>query len=417
MKRNRGRIIPCILAAVVAGPFGLYRPVPAAAQADCPMEVSGLIGALLAEKNEQKKRELVKKLREYPADDIASCWLERLEDAGRVSTRVRVIDQMSEYEERRFVMPLANYLISSHSPVRKSAARALKKIGDDRLFPVILNMVNSDNPVHRIYFIEAMNYLYDHRFYQSLTNLLKEENKSIRIYVLNCLKENRIVRSLGLIRGAALGDKNDEVRVAAIEALGALRDVGGLGTMHMTLNDKNRDVRRESARSIRLIGSVVSVNTLSQRLMYEDDSEIKEIMIETLASLRRAGDVRGLEKIMLADDNLGLRVKSAYVLGFSGTFKALDALVRGSGDHDFRVRAEVCNSLGNYRNRRALAALFEVLEKDDQVYVKSAALYAIKRINDRTSLMGLFDLFAREQDPVFREMLRDTIRKYIKRFI
>lgn len=413
MKRYTILIIIGVMAAAFIWPF-----VPALdAAGDCTREQSGLIDAILEETNEQKKQELVKKLRGYPGDGAGSCWLERLENAGRASVRVRIIDNMSEYEDRRFVLPLADYLVSSHATVRKSAARALKKIGDDRLYPVILNMVNSDNPVHRIYFIEAMNYLYDHRFYQSLTNLIRDDNKSIRIYVLNCLKENRIMQSLGLIRGAALGDRNDEVRIAAIEAIGALRDVGGLGTVHVTLSDKNRDVRCESARSISLIGSAASVNTISQRLMYEEDGEIKEIMIETLAAMKRAGDVRGLEKIMLADGNLGLRIKSAHVLGFSGSQQALAALLRGAQDADFRVRAEACNSLGNYRNRQALAGLFDVLEKEDQVYVKSAALYAIKRINERTSLIGLFDLFAGENDPIFREMLRDTIREYIKRFM
>ena len=105
------------------------------------------------------------------------------------------------------------------------------------------------------------------------------------------------------------------------------------------------------------------------------------------------------------------------MLGFSGNQQAFAALTRGVKDPDFRVRAEACNSLGNYRNRQAVTSLFDVLESEDQVYVKSAALYAIKRINDKTSLMGLFDLFAREQDPIFKEMLRDTIREYIKRYI
>jgi HEAT repeat protein len=437
MSSHKNIILISILTLLLIRPFGIFtlttgNGMTSAEYDECPVfrtamlyaaekgsarEITGIIHEILNETVDAKKQEYVKRLRTYPPEEVGLCWLELLNDAVRVVTTVRVIDHMSEYNDKRFVLPLAKHLISPHYAIRRSAARALKKIGDDRLFPVILNMVNSTNPVHRIYFIEAMNFLYDHRFYQSLTGMLRDDNKSIRIYVLNCLKENKITESLGQIRGSALSDKNDEVRIAAIEAIGAMRDGNSLGTLNITLNDKNRDVRCESAKSISLINSMASVNPLSLRLFVEDDNEIKELMIETLATLRRTGDVRGLEKIMLTDGNLGLRVKAAYVLGYSGSLQAFTALQKALFDSDFRVRAEVCNSLGNYRNRQSLASLFDVLEREEPVYVKSAALYSIKRINDKSSLMGLFDLFTRENDPIFREMLRNSINEYIKRYI
>jgi HEAT repeat protein len=430
MNRKKNTILIFSLAVFVAGFPGLasmvspggsmaamLRSVLLAEEKTSAREISALVGSILDETDEAKKQELVKKLRTYPPAEVGDCWIEQLNDAVRVSTTVRIIDNMTEYNDRRFVLPLANHLVSQHHAVRKSAARALKKIGDDRLFPVILKMVNSSTPVHKIYFIEAMNYLFDQRFYPSLTGLLRDENKSIRIYVLNCLKENRITESLGLIRGAAMSDKNDEVRIAAIEAIGVMRDGNGLNVLHVTMNDKNRDVRCESVKAINLISSAASVNPLSLRLLAEDDNEIKDLIIEALSSMKRVGDVRGLEKIVSSDSNLGLRIKAAYVLGLSGSQQAFFALQQALKDSDFRVRAEVCNSIGNFRTRQAIATLFEVLERNEQVYVKSAALYAIRRINEKSSLLGLFDLYTKEKDPIFREMLQDVVRDYIKRYI
>jgi HEAT repeat protein len=420
MTRKKNTILIMLLAALLAGPAGLYAPAAmrlSAAEKASPREITGLINRILDETDEAKRQEQMKKLRAYPADDVIPCWVDQLKGAIRVSTTVHVIDLMAEFGDKRLVMPLANRLVSPHYAIRKSAARALKKFGDDRLYPVILKMVNSDVPVHRIYFIEAMNYLYDQRFYLSMTGLMREDNKSIRIYVINCFKENRVTESLGLIRGAAMSDKNDEVRIAAIDAIGAMRDGNGLNVLHVTLNDKNRDVRCESAKSIGLIDSIASVNPLCIRLMSEEDNEIKEIMIETLASLKRAGDVRGLERIMLNDGNLSLRIKAAYILGFSGSQQAFSVLVQALKDQDYRVRGEVCNSLGYYRNRQSLASLYDVMEREKELYVKSAALYSVKRINDKTSLMELFDLFTKETDPIFSELLRDAIREYIKRYI
>jgi len=378
--------------------------------------VAALVDGFLEENNAEKRQDLVKKMRAMPADEVAACWLDRL-DGARSGGKVHIIEEMAEYPEKRFVLPLANYLVDNHQALRRAAARTLKKIGDDRLYPVILNMVNSDVAVHRIYFIEAMNYLYDTRFYQLLTGLMRDDNKSIRIYVLNCLKENRINESLGIIRGSALSDKNDEVRIVAIEAIGALRDGNGLSVLHVTLNDKNRDVRCESARSIRLIGSAASVNPLCYRLATEDDNEINDIMLETLSAMRRVGDVRGLEKILTSDSSLQLRIKSAYVLSFSGSQQGQAALEKGLHDRDYRARAEVCNSLGYYRNRQALTSLFDVLANETGFYIKTAALNSVRRINDKSSLMGLFDLYTIEKDPLFKELLRDAVKEYIRRFI
>ncbi len=417
-------IVPAaLIAALFFPPSGKYSSpgpglAPIFASENAPTrEILRLIHAVIDETDESKRQDLLGELRAYQADATALLWLKLLRDTAWVKKKVRIIDMMAEYGDRSFVLPLANLLISPQSAVRQSAARALKKGGDDRLYPVILSMVNSDVPVHKIYFIEAMNHLFDHRFYHSLTGLLRDENKSIRIYVINCLKENRILESLGLIRGSALNDRNDEVRVVAIEALGALRDGNSLGTLHLVLNDRNRDVRRESARSLQLIGSMMSVNALSSRLLNEDDGEIKEIMMDTLAALRRVGDVRGLERVLLSEKKADLRIKAAHVIGFSASGAALSALQRALPDPDFRVRAEACNSLGNYRNRQSLESLFDILGSGDRVYVRTAALHSIRRIKDKSSLMGLFDLFTVEKDPIVRELLKDAIREYIKRFV
>lgn len=424
MSMEKKHIIICVAGFIVLAPLlllyapgGMAPPSLAAAEGFSSREMKGLIDRFMEETDGKKRQELVQLLRSYPEDEVGTRWLELLDGAVRVSTTVRVIDGMAEFADRRFVPPLARLLVSPHYAIRKSAARTLKKTGDDRLYPVILGMVNSRNPVHRIYFIEAMNYLYDRRFYQSLTGLLRDDNKSIRIYVINCLKENRITESLGYIRAAAMNDGNDEVRIAAIEAIGDLRDGIGLGVLHATLNDENRDVRCESVRSIGRINSFASVNALSLRMAQEDENEIKEMILDILAGLARVGDVRGIEKVLRTDAQQGLRIKAAHVLGFSASPLALAALRDGIGDTDFRVRAEVCNSLGNFRNRQSLAVLLEVLGKEDHVYVKSAALYSIRRINDRKSLIDLFDFYTEEKDPIFRELLRITIREYIGRYI
>jgi HEAT repeat protein len=406
------RIIFFILFVLIVRPAALHSE-----EKDVSTDIADIIHGILQDQNEDTQQEYIKKLRLYPSDAVTSRWLEVLESSWMTGTKVKIINALSEYNDRRFVMPVAGYLINPHYVVRQAAARTLKKIGDDRLYPVILKMAESSSPVHRIYFLEAMHYLYDRRFYSFIANMLHDESKSVRIYVLNCLRVNRVGESAGLIRNTALNDTNDEVRIAAIEALGVFRDIGSISMLHHMLNDRNREVRCESVKALAMIGAPVSAKFLSIRLLAEDDREIKELLIETLSHFKMAGDIRGVEKILLTDSNADLRIKSAYVLGNTKTNAALSVLLRALNDTDFRVRAEVCNSLSHYRNRLALTGLLEVLSRAEPLYVKTAALYAVKRINDKQSLLGLFELYSKEQDPVFNELLKETVREYIKRFI
>jgi HEAT repeat protein len=411
MKRVYKTILFLFLTSVFAG-GALY-----SAEKDPKEEIFEIMRGILREQSKVKKAELANRLGLYPYEDVSECWVDLLEKASQPDMILEIINYLSAYNDKRFVMPIANQLVSPYIAVRKTAGQILKRMGDDRLYPVILKIADSANPVHRIYFIEAMNFLYDRRFFASLTNMLRDENKSVRIYVLNCLKENRVAESLPLIRNAALSDKNDQVRIIAIEVLGAFRDVGAAPALHMILYDRNREIRLESVRSLSRIGAATTVHYLSLRLLAEDDLEIKERLVESLAALKRVGDIRGLEKILLTDGNEGLKIKSAYVLGFSGGQAALSALLQGLKDSDYRVRAEICNSLGNFRNKLALAGLLEALARDETTYVKSASLYAIKRMNDRSSVSALFDLYVGERDPVLKEMLREVVRDCIKRYL
>jgi HEAT repeat protein len=380
-------------------------------------EISMAVKQLLREDDEAKKNDYLKRLKSYRQRDIVDIMLDLLNRKRSMSSRVRVIDNLSYFDDRRMVMPLAKLLIHPRRPIRVSAARTLKKVGDDRLYPIVLKMAGSSNPVHRIYFIEAMNYLYDKRFYYYLMGMLRDKSKSVRIYTINCLKKNGITESLGSIRNVALTDRNGEVIIAAIEALGAFRDRNALTVLHRTIKNYNRDVRMESAKSLYLIASPLSVQALSEQLRNERDDKIKDRIMDTLVRIRRVGNVKGLERVLLNDRNVKLRIKSAYTLGLAGNMNAARILMQGLKDSNYRVRAEICNSLGNYRDRKVLEALLNVIKKERSRYVKTAALYSIQKINDKYAALGLFDIYSREKDPIFKEMLRVMVRGYIRKYL
>ena len=383
------------------------------ALSDSKNKISGIVNDILSESDNKRINVYIKQLNIYPRRDIVNCWLEELERASSYRKKGKILSHLSAYNDRRVVLPVAKYLISRYQFVRLNAAKSLKKMGDDRLYPIVLKMAKSSNPVHKIYFIEAMNYLYDRRFYFALSRMMNDPNKSVRIYVLNCVVKNNIKEAVHFVRKAAQGDANNEVRIAAIKALGGFNDRSSAYLVHKTLNDSNRGIRRESAKALLKIGSPVSVNALSSRLMLERDDEIKGLLLEALIKIKRSGNVRNLEKVFTTDRNIRLKIKTAYLLGLAGSQLAATILMNGLKDNDYRVKAEICNSLGNYRNRQVLSSLLNVLKNESKRYVKSAALFSIKRINDRSAVVVLFDIYTKEKDPIFRNILKNIIREYI----
>ena len=356
-------------------------------------------------------------LKTIPADAMLPVWFSILEKTQSPRMKREIIEHLSRLHDKRIIIPLAKELSNPHNDVRKSAAFSLKNNNDDRIYPYILSLATSPNPVFRIYFIEAMNYLYDRRFYEMLINLLKDPNKSVRIYVLNCLRSNNLNESLPLIRNIALYDSNDEVKINAIDAIGHFRDTNSQYVLLKTINENNRDVRLATARTLHKLSLANSAYPLSQRLSVETEEDIKDMILEALIRVRNGGNITGLSRILISDTSENLRIKAAFALGVIRDQRAISILLQGLDDSSYRVRAEAANSLGLYKNPAVIAKLTDVVAKDHESYVRSAALYSLKRINERKSAVQLFDIYAKEQDPLFKELLRGVIREFMSRYL
>jgi len=279
--------------------------------------VSRIVNIILSGEKYNIKKIMLKALNLYPKRNLIPVWLRILKNSKSLKVKRDVIQYLSDYYDRRLVAPLTKELRNPYNIVRESAAKTLKKVGDDRMYPIILEMADSSNPVFRIYFIEAMNFLYDMRFHVSLLKLINDQNKSVRIYAINCIEKNRIIDALHLLRNRALTDENDEVKIAAIKTLGNFMDSKSLYVLLRTVSDNNREIRFATVKALYAIGSRKSAQSLSLLLLREEDDAIKGLILDTLIKLRSYGDIRALEKILLKDENFRLRVKSAYFFGYT----------------------------------------------------------------------------------------------------
>jgi len=377
--------------------------------------ISFLVSEIINENDYDDCQNNVKELKTHSLRKTIPHWISILEKTQIYELKKDIIEYIAPVNDKRVIVPFAKQLSSPFHNVRKSAAIALQRNASDRIYPFILRLTSSSNPVYKIYFIEAMNYLYDTRFYHLLTNMLKDPNKSIRIYVLKCLRANRLNEAINMIRNLALYDSNDEVKENAIELIGYLRDRGSQHVLFRTLNYGNRNVRLITVQSLNKIGLHNAAVPLSNRLNVENDNTIKDRILESLIKLRKGGNISGLKRILFNDQNEDLKIKAAYTMGLIRENRVISALIRGSNDSSFKVRAEIANSLGNYKAGGIIEQLISLIRYDKKRYVKSAAIYSLKRINNRKSAVPLFDVYSKEKDPVIKELLRQVIRNFMKR--
>ncbi len=358
----------------------------------------------------------IEALKKYPVRTMVPFWINLWKNEESFPVKKSIIDFLSQSGDRRIVLPLVEELGNPFSTIRQSAIQALDRLGDDRMFPHIFNMAKNPNPIFRVYALEAIYHLYDRRMSALVVDLLGDENKSVRYYTLKCIEHNRLKETIGRVRNIALNDNNDEVRIKAIEVIREFRDAGSLYVLLRCLTDGNRNIRYSAAITLLEYRSTATAYQVSTQLDVETDRRIKDTLLEILIRIRNGGGFKGLERSLLHDPSVDLRIKAAYAIGAIGDPRGLPLLLKGLEDKDYRIRAETCASLAVFRNHyTAVSGLMEAVNNDSRLYVRTAALYSLQKIFDRRVLLPLFDLYCVETDPVFKYKLGTVVRTFMSR--
>jgi HEAT repeat protein len=217
------------------------------------------------------------------------------------------------------------------------------------------------------------------------------------------------------VRNTALSDNDWEVRIRAIRVLENLRDKDAMRALLLCLRDKRKEIRYYSSNALKSLKFKKSARPISNYLCTEPDDEIKTILIESLIALNDPGGYRGLKKIISGDNNEKIRVYTAYALGIINKKQSETLLCDSLTDRSKEVRAEICHSLVYFNNKRVINKLLDIINYDSDLYVRSAALFTLKKIGGESEILPLFDRYAIESDPVFKEQIRRVIRVLIKR--
>lgn len=332
-----------------------------------------------------------------------------------ITVQQMTIEILSDMRDKRVLPVIIEFLSSPFFAVRESVILALKKNGDDRMYPYIIRLAKSDEVIHRIYALEALYYLYDNRFYEIIVQLLQDSNKSVRYFALECVAHNEVGNALPYVRTIASGDENEEVRVKAINVLTQLKDKAAYYIFVRALTDYSDLVRDAAVDALSTFLSKESTVYLSRQLLTENEVYIKRKIIKALAMAKNAGDIRGLQHIVRNEENKSVRIYAVYALGVIRDERTIPLIIESLSDEDYRVRAEAAAALSNFKGKNVVVSLLEQYTKENEQYVKTAIIFALKKICDAGSLQKLFVFYTEEDDVVLKMMLNMTLQHIIRK--
>lgn len=270
-------------------------------------------------------------------------------------------------EERRDIQGLIRALKNEDYLIRKDAAIALKKVGDE-------TAVNS--------LIESMKY---EKWQDDYTVLIAVRENSAE--ALGIIGDERAIQPLIV---ALIKDSDEEVRWKAAAALGKLNDESAVDALIAALKDKSWAVRRNATIALGDIGDEKGYEPLLSSINDKDWHVRKYAAI----ALGKIGDERAINPLVnaLNDEDSDVRWKSIIALGKIGT-PAVKPLLNAFETDEWQVRGRVAEVLGNIGDERAVEPLIFSLHnkkyKNQNKYVRGRIVEALGKIWDEKAVDSL----------------------------
>ena len=177
----------------------------------------------------------------------------------------------------------------------------------------------------------------------------------------------------------ALGDDNQEVRRAAVDALARIGGPEVGQPLASSLGDDDPVIRLKAATELWKVGGEKAVETLIEAL--GDPSW--EVQMAVATALGQLGDRRAVKPLLnaLKTPHWQLRWRAAAALGWLGDDRAIQPLIRSLQDETSLVRAAACESLGRLWAREAIRPLMKALADGDP-QVRETASNSLGRIGE-----------------------------------
>lgn len=241
---------------------------------------------------------------------------------------------------------------------------------------VVKNLQDKDEAV-RLQAVEALEAIGNTTAVDPLIQALKDANKDVRLHAARCLGIIGDEKAVEPLIGM-LTDNGWGVKDEVIVALGKIGDAKAVEPLIQILKDKSEDfdTLKYTSSALANIGEPAVLPLIG--LLGNEDRDIGERVENTLVEMGKPA-VLPLIKA-LEDVNHWIRYRAVRILGRIGDNRAVDPIIQALlHDESSGVRYEAAVALGELGDSRAIGPLTTALN-DENESVRQAAARALKKI-------------------------------------
>lgn len=302
------------------------------------------------------------------------------------------------------------------SEVRQAANEAMAAIWDDRIYPILLKLTQSENPMERIYAVDSLYYLKDDRMLSILLQMLNDPNKSVRYYVIRSLDSLNAQEAIPFYIKLLRTDPNANVRVASADVLGKVRPLYAFNSLLESIPDPSPLVRRAVIKSLVLYNNVAAAYPISRQLALETRKDLKIIEIQALVSLNNSGSMLGLNYVLKNESDTEVLLWAIYATGKLGDYNGYDSLLEKLSDKNASIREEAAAALGTFKIKKTTVSLLGTLDdKKEKLPIKEAALNSLKNIDENSTIPALYKMSLSYQNFLMRAQIKAVVQDMIDR--
>lgn len=323
--------------------------------------------------------------------------------------RVAAAQALAASKNPRAVPLLAQAMADSDIQVQKAAQDGLLAFGPDA-FDMCMSLLGDGDSAACAGAVDVAYRLADERAIEPLCALIEDDSydaatRASAIQAVASLGASAKDASPVRYLTEAISDKDEDVRVAAIEGLALFNDASSVGPLVTAFASGEQRTSDAAAKTLEALGSpsVYPVMALTA-----DPSTSSR----ALTLVRRIGP-QAADQVVRAIGHKSARVRLAaigviveYNYSEDSAVKAL--ITRLRGDRVVAVRVAAANALGRFKSDAASDYLFTILCKNSNKTLRASAATALVRIwgaSDRALLYAL------------RDRNTKTVAKLYKRFI
>ncbi len=324
----------------------------------------------LRSRNAETRRQALEQLAAKGSAQSLRLLLTAVADADR-DVRIGAIEVLGRSREEQALPPLINALRDSDAEVRAGAATALMHLADARAIEPLVTMLKDPHAGVRWHVAKALDSLG--------WRPADETQTALRLAVVGQFSQAASLGSVAVEPLAArLQDADNDVREAAVEALGQLRNPRAIAALVPALADAQSPVRQAAAAALRKIDQEWERSDGAREAIPQLEAALKhrEYWVRQSAAdaLARITDLRAHDPQLKGLSQPEEQKRQAL----------LAALTEMTGDFDRDLRQAAAEALGRIGDARTTELLLPAL-KDPDLWVRQAAARSLESLRRQSS--------------------------------